>query len=930
MNIKDEVLFKKLPIIISVIGSFLLLHQYFFAWNDPLPIEPGVFSEMADVPLDIYNWGIEHYRLEVENYLLFQNFETLAPVPQVSKTLLFGGIIWLLVSLGLSLISTLKRYYFIAAMAVVIFLLTISGVNSLNIGGISSNLALIILILGVAVPAMVIHIFYDHFSLMKRTVIITPISVATMAFLVLKSNITQPELMMAENITLMAIAISSFFVFYIGHALVGGFFLLLARLNQGVGLKISWHLTVFTVIYIVLLFLVLLDLTGDFPLPFSYPPLFFLFLLASLVGWFEVKAKIKQIKQPYEVDLIGQSLYWIGFGITVMVFWKGQFSLNRPMLDFLDHWLVYTQIALSLLFFAYLLANFSGFMNLGKPLADVTFQPKFFAYLHMRIGSLIALLSLTVFADGVIAPQLSVSSTNYSADYYYAINKRTEARILFENSWFRYRRNEKAMIATVNLYQQDKQPTAAKNIIQEAFEWQPSVHEILLAANLAHKQDKYFDALFYLEKGLELYPDNDFLQNNLALLHSKGNRSEAAFEVLAKIDQEKEVANSNIIGLQVKHKSHVDEAPEVDENLIGRVNTLAFKNLKGEFAHFSLSPNDAQSPTIKEAIIRNQWTNKPVNKLSEDLQVVDSLSNGILSTKSLEELRISKIIRNYQEGQIAETLKQLNGLILDFEGSAGYFHALAAKIMIGQGDFEKAAIELIQAESKGYRNFTVSLLPILYFGNQIDAAFDIKEKFELDFPEWMKVNSDEGAIIKPEAEYFKQLSQLNKSFKSDFLNSFKGLEDGSLKAMLGHEILIKKSHWLNEKEIQEIQHYLLEHDQVDKEYISQLADLLISKDLSKISSEDKLRQKFQSTQAVTGNPYLTPFVFMAVSKAKNEEDKYEILRNASDFNKDPLLWIEMVRYSQKIGLSEYGQEALKKLSKWVEPEKLEKLKLQTL
>ncbi|GAB3664165.1 hypothetical protein GCM10028791_39730 [Echinicola sediminis] len=927
VDLINRILFKGLPITITVIGSFLLLYHYFFDWNTALPIQPGIFTEMTKVPLDIFNWGLAHYTLEVENYLVFQNFEVLLPSVQTTKTLVFGTLIWLLCSVGISLITHLKRYYFIAAMTVLIFMLTFSGINSLNIGGISSNVALIILLLGTVAPAMLLHVFFDHISLTRKTLIIAPTAILTMAGLIASSETTDPALMMAENISLVALAITAIFTLYIGHSLISAFFLLITRLNQGVGIKISWHLSIFSISYLLILFLVLMDKVGSLSLPFALPPLFPLFLLAGYIGHVEVKEKLRQINQPFSSPIIGLSFYWLGFAISTLTYWKTMFSANRPMEDFLEHWLVYTQLAMSLLFFAYLLTNFSGFMNSGKPLADVTFRPKFFAYYHMRIGSLIALLSIIVYADGVIAPQLSTSATNLSADYYYATGKPLEARILFENSWQRYRKNEKAKVATILLYQKENQPTLARKNIEESLEWSPSVHEIILAANHAHKREKYFDALYYLEKGLEIYPDNAWIKNNLALLYSKGNKAKEALAQLEDISQSNSIAQSNKIGLMVKHRMTTDEefGPK---DLAGNTNLMALKNAQGQLADFQLPSGDAHTPIMQQAMLRNQWTNKPFRPLEADLKELDSLASVARINYEERQLRTSRVIRSYQENQVGEALKYLNGLAIDFSTSSGYYHSLAAKILIGQGDMEKAALEFIQAEESGFQNFQDQYLPVLYYGGQSEKAFELAEKYELDFPDWMKVQMDSESMESEESVFFRQLALLNKASKEAFLGDFEQLSSPTLKAIMAHEILLKKGHWLDRAEISALQDFLSKQEGIDHEYIRQLCDVLTSgKPLSEVP-QGSLVKLFPGSSISNPNPYLSPFVLKRVDQLESDEKKYELLRNAADFNSDPLLWLEMINYSHKIGLGEYGEAALQQLSGWADSKSLQKLQLQ--
>ncbi|GGF17880.1 tetratricopeptide repeat protein [Echinicola rosea] len=920
----SNIIFQKLPILIVIIGSFLLCYQHFFAPGEALPLQPGLFSEMVEVPLDIFNWGISSYPLKVENYLIFQNYEVRAPVPQATKTYFFGAVTGLLISLGITLITTFKRYYFIGGMGLVIVLLTLSGVNALNIGGVSSNLSLIILIVGFTIPGMIIHIFYEHISLLKRSLIIIPIIWLTIASLLSLSPAMNPALLFSENIGLTTLGIAAIFLLYVGHAVVGSFFLLLTKLNRGVGLKISWHITAFTMVYLLLLLAIYLHHTGSFSLPITYPPLFPLALLAGYLGWFEVKAKLDQIAQPFDWTIVGSAFYWIGFGITAMVFWKADFSMNEPMQDFLDHWLLYTQIAMSLLFFFYLMANFLGFMNSGKPVDEVIFKPKYFAYLHMRIGSFIALLSLIVYADGVIAPQLSTSSTNFSADYYYATDRPLEARILFENSWIRYRRNSKAKVATALLYEGENQLTLAKQQMEEAFEWEPSVAEVLLAANMAHKRNRYFDALFYLEKGLEMFPNNGHIKNNLALLYSKSNKGQQALELLEDEANADPTMLANQIGLQVKHLLRIESMPTPGKNKIAKINSLAYENVLGNFAAFSLTAEPLDAPLIQQAILRNQWTNQTTAPLAQDIALVDSLYSHEQHTAAQQELRITRVIRSYQAHHIGETLKYLNGLAIDFNGSAGYFHALAAQILTGEADFEKAANELEMAEMMGFRDLKADHLPILYFGGKKDLSFKIADKYDLEFPKWMATEQDPATNSTQESLYFGHLAGLNKATKVDFIAQLDSMEGGPLKVIFAHEILFKKGHWLSENEIEKISNYLFSHNELDRHYIQELVSIA-RQEMENSPESPLLKAYFPENAPVSSNPYFTPVVLMAAKTASSAEARYELLRSAAEFNKDPKLWGKMISAARSLGLTGYVNAYIKEMREWVPPVELQKI-----
>ncbi|MEX2594431.1 MAG: tetratricopeptide repeat protein [Anditalea sp.] len=917
----------------AIIGSILLVSYHYFFSENSMPLETGIISEMVKIPLDFLNVGIFRYVLETENYLLFQNYESLPPVVFPKLTLACGITIWFLLSIGLSLVSLFKRIQFILSMVFILFLLTLTGVNSLNIGGVHTNVALMLLMAGFILPAVIIHTFYDHWNIFKRSMVIIPIALLTLPLLLFLSEVPSGEILISENISMLGLAISAIFMLYIGHAVISSLFVFLAKLNKGVGLRISWHISILFLIYLVFLIFILLRITGN-PVPdIPTPPILILFLIAGILGYFETQRKIEQINQPYLLPIIGEALYLIGFAVTVLVFWKAEFSVNRPMIDFLNHLFIYCQIAFGLLFYAYLMANFAGVMDRGSQVEKIIFQPHYFAYYHMRIGASLAMLSLVVFADGIIAVHFSTASTNIAADYYYATDRPREASILFENSWERYRRNEKAINAVAHLAIAQNQPTSAINTLMRSFENNPSVNDILLLSSSLHKSGKSTEALFFLEKGLSLFPDNPFLLNNIAMLYSKNNRGEEAFNLLDQMESHPQVSIANKVGLQAKHLIHYDESLDVGQNPVAQINQLAFDNLKGDTASFTLNTAGIEDPgeVVDRAILRNQWSNKSERTITKDFTLIDSLLADNIQPAIEEELKETRVIRSYQDDYINETLKYINGMAFQFNKSAGFYHSMAAHVLIGQIDFEKAAIELSQAEEKGFINFRPHHLPVLFFGNQKAKTLEIADRYDVSFPKWMNFDPEGDLLPNDTTVFFSSLSSLHIEIKRDFLSRLKEIKHPDFRAFFAYQILLRKGHWLDEEEIADLV-LLIENSSKevqDYEFLEEMVEMLVNGKVKENLPRNAGRL-FDQNLSLGRNAYWTPLVFMALDQSSDDMEKYNILLEATDFSKDPLLWINLVKYSRIIGMDSYASAALSEMSEWLDPKTLEELQLQNL
>lgn len=926
----ENLVFKALPMTLGIIGSILLLLVYFF-WKDGyLPILPGLFTETTAVPINFAQIVSEIIPIEMDNFLVFQSFESLPPLAFPWVSILYGAIIWLLFNLGLALVSALKKMYFIGAAAFTIFLLTFSGINGLNIGGIASNYSLIGLMLGALLPVIFISFFSPHWNLLKRFLLILPVSSATLFSLISFSDITQPGLWLAEHAAFPATILSALFLLHIGHATISGTAVMLIHLNKGTGIKISWHLIIIFVLYFLLLVFTFLSLTGEVNLPFPTIPPFILMLVAGGLGYMVVKLKIEQTEQAFDFPLIGKSFYWVGFAFTVFTWAKAGFSGNQPLFEFFNHIFIYGQLAISLLFFLYLMANFSQVINSGKDIEKVLFIPKFFAYFHMRIGAVMGLVILTVYADAVIGVQLSTASINNDADYYYQSNKPLEASILYENSWMQYRRNQKAKNAAAHLHFQLKEPTQAIEHLIESFDYAPSVPNILLLSATLHRQDKVFEALFYLEKGLEIFPDNPYLLNNLALLYSKLNRPQDALASLAKLPASNVVSESNLLGLQIKHNLFSPEEIDIKDDLIFKLNYLALSNKQGNYAPFTLeTANLPENFYLKTSILRNQWSNKIEGDLAVDLTLLDSLIAQEQMSYEERNYKETRIIRTLQSGYINESLKYLNGMAQSYPNSAGYYHSLASKILIGQLDFEKAAIDLMVAVERGFENFQPFHLAILYFGGKQVEAVGINRKFEVPFPIWMEWDETGRLVSNHQTRFWRAVSQLHQMLPDQFMEVLENIEEPLLKGEWALYLMKHKLHWLDNSKFEIVKNTILAHvpetwtaEELDAwfAFVHQSADQLPA----------KIQEVLQPSLGLDRNAYWAPLVWKKMNAEQDELVKYEILQEAIQFNQDPRLWIAYVKQSRKVGLDSYGSNALLTMQGWLSPAQIERLQMKNL
>jgi hypothetical protein len=450
---------KVLTLLLISLGGVFAFFYLTFENKAYSSVESALFLDSIVVPFDWVQIGPISFPISVDNFLIFQEYKALVPEFKTTESYFFGMIVLLISSAFLALISSFRKTYFLIAAIGWIVLLTFGNFNGLNIGGLSANFPLIILLVGTLLPIIYFHIWGQSISFWIKWLISTLSFAASAGLMSEMSTIVSPVLYLAHHATVLSFGLSIAWVFWSGHAVISGSYLLLCKVNRNIGIKISSQMMVIAGLYLILLIVLYLDLIGDQVLFFPiFNPLFLIFPI-GILGWLPLKAKINQSHGLAAGSTVLKTLYLLGFGLSLWLIWKLQISGNQPGIELLKHLLVYSQFGFSLFFMVYLFSNFFSVMNSGKPVEEILYKPHYLPYYHLRVGGLISMLLLTTISGGIVGIQVNSMSNNILGDYYYETDQKLEASILYENAWLHYRNNPKAKHTTAQLLFQLNQPS---------------------------------------------------------------------------------------------------------------------------------------------------------------------------------------------------------------------------------------------------------------------------------------------------------------------------------------------------------------------------------------------------------------------------------------------------------------------------------------
>lgn len=468
-----------------------------------------------------------------------------------------------------------------------------------------------------------------------------------------------------------------------------------------------------------------------------------------------------------------------------------------------------------------------------------------------------------------------------------------------------YRYNPKAKNLTVQLLFELDQPSLAKEHLEESFDLAPQVDNILLLSERLQKENKPFEAVFYLENGLQFFPNNPYLSQNLALLYTLVKKDEEAQALFADLSKNNTVATANWLAISAKLGKKV-EIPEAEEDLIFQINRVATERKNG-------MPVDPQilhglkemlakesSPLLLQAGYRNLLATQNLEDPTKDLAFLDSLAKREELLEYTMQIQETAILRSLGAGRINEGVKNLNGLAFRNPGDAAYYLNLSGLVLAQQLDFEKAAKDFAFSTEKGFQ----APLPIH------DAI--------LNWQGTGTAEPDRSKLVQPE---FSFLGTFNQSHPQKLFNDWKSIPSAKFKLEVALKLLSHKAHGLTTPQLQEIGAFL--KGKADR--IADLDAFLQAPDWTNPNSLRSFTKFIGSSEELTANPYFGPLIWSAALQTKDGLEAYELLQAASEFTKDPLLWAKKVQAAQAIGLDQYATEAREEMKTWMSEEEIEAL-----
>lgn len=642
---------------------------------------------------DSYRSGIFEFPIHINNYVISQGF--VASDLQVNEWPAYLLLIWLgiFISIILTLITDLSRFWFAMSVILLTGLFVGLKLDYLVLFNLYNKIGIVIAFI-LYFPALYI------FHFVKRDIGFVPRFlthfVATLIFgliIFYYSNVDLPFLHLITYGIYVPLILTMLFAFMVGHEIVSGFLRIITSGTLAGEKSGLIHFMIISVVFVLNAVLVLLRNNHKLDADIYLIGSFGLLTIASVIGIWGYRTKEVTYEGMFSFYPFAAILY-ISMAITAHLSISYFFiSGNDLFVEAVEDAIIYSQIGYSGMFLVYVLANFFDMFWNRLDISKVLYKPMRMPYFISKFAAVIVIMALFFRFQQIPYRQSVAGYYTGIADLYLKAQDYLSATEYYELSSLFSGTSHRANYALATLEKRNGKFDKEFNYLKMAVGKNPTEFAF---ANLASKyveQKRYFEAIFTLQDGLDEFPDNGNLMNNLGLVYMEIENIDSAFlyfnRSIHEHKSENEAATNVYALLSIKGLSiRVDTLEYLlkeSENLASKNNLIVLANDLKKYADDGATVRfgDPESEKAEQLVYNyNKVLNDPAladSSYFKNMQVFYDSSNV---SWFQDNLNLSSGLALYKMGEVAKSFEVLNQLAI--QNPTKEYYGLLGKLAFSQ------------------------------------------------------------------------------------------------------------------------------------------------------------------------------------------------------------------------------------------------------
>ncbi|QCR23343.1 hypothetical protein [Pontibacter sp. SGAir0037] len=739
-NWDTDIKYPYLFLLLIGILSLLLGVVCYFA-GDNLAYAWDKLSELQVVPVPVHEFNrlLMPFALSADGYLILERYDVSAPAVHTGAAILFLGALALCIAFYTAAASTMRQYGYFGAILLLMLFLSSFSLDALGVfaGGYSQTL-LIVCIAVLASLSYAFQAFLTNVRFLWRVLAMLAAVLFLGALIFSEANYPAPltALHLVNYSSMGTLVATVLFFIWVSYANVQA---LLWVNTQGKTPERRFGLGQFFLIgmlYLVNLLLLFLNHLGYIQYSFIVNG-YVIFLLSAIAGFWGMQQREAYYGKLFPFKPTGAVLYLVFAIISFLSIGYAFATANDTLVVLYQDLVIYTHLAFGFMFFVYVIMNFRVLLSQRLAVYKVVYQPNVLPlYTVYTMGTII--LAIFVFRTQYRSYFYAHAGYyNYLGDLYHAADNDVLAERFYQESDVYDNQNVKANYNLANIYRLRQERNNEIVQMKEALSKRPNPKMYVRLANLYDEKQYFFEKLYVLREGIEVFPKSAELYNNMALLYMQTSVTDSIdyyFDLAQQHSNNPEFIRSNRLAYYTR-QAMLDEATNLLTESHGgnylplRTNMSALRQLIGRSPE---SRNDFTPDSIKSVEEFTLFYNASIRRLGrEDTTRLNSLNSFIASPGNQlfsEDLHYLKGLVHHYDGRPKEGRSIVENLALAAgERSAYYYHVLGLWMM-EERNYIAAAAYFKLAKDRGYSEAFLPHGYALALAHQPVAAVDALEE----------------------------------------------------------------------------------------------------------------------------------------------------------------------------------------------------------
>ena len=728
-----------LLVLITFFSVSFFIFTYFAGYELVIDWKVAAFFEEIPMSLGEFKVGDIFLQPVADNLLILQNFVASPLEVNVYLIATFLFFICLGSILLLTISSYLPRIWYFVSIGIWIVVLSSLRLEILQWTDLTGYMPLIIIGGSTLLLSFYFNSFYSKASFILRLISFITLFLLLAIAIGYLSKMAHPFLFIASNSLIPMMMLTVVFLFIIAHEIMASFIYILTR--TGSGSKNHVHFLVISAVYLLNLVIVYLHHIELVDWNIWYINPYLLLMVSFILGIWGYKQREQQYQHIFSFNPLG-AFFYLSFSIIAFAtigFFFG--TANDPALEVIEEGIIYGHLGFGFIFLLYIIANFSTPLGNGQAVHKIMYKPTRMPYFMFRFAGLVTVFGLVIAANWVIP-------FNYSFGAYF--NQQGDLAMLnkqnflqegyYQQSRIYAYRNHHANYALANFYTQKKETGKASFYYLNIMETTPSAQSYVNLSHIYSNNNRFFDALFTLQDGVEKL-NSGHIYNNIALLYNRTEITDSAFYYLEKAldfndTRDEAVANMEAIAAAKGLSNFIDslEIERNEESITATNNKIVRFNQQKKFygaPPSAISESDSLN-FFAAGITYNYLLNTIYSKDTSGIKDVIKISDKYIAGLYHEKVRFAQAVSLYYHHYVQDAFRLLNALANESYTDAPLFFNTLGYWALEQNSPDQAAAffrraRLSDAEGSVWREAFSRVL-----NHQPDSALNILDEISFD------------------------------------------------------------------------------------------------------------------------------------------------------------------------------------------------------